>query len=304
MKFLVLVGFLTGCGGSADVATGGPQPPVSNLCGNGLRDGLEACDDSNTAPGDGCDSTCTVELGWECGSLGPCKPVCGDGHMVGPEPCDDDNNDPLDGCDRCVLTCGNGTREIGPVVKEACDDGNVNNGDGCTSTCIVEDGWVCPAEGACYPAHCFNGVADADEAGVDCGASCGVCPGWPCVQDGDCETATDALGNYPMCANGRCCRADQDECRTNTCFTCSHPAHQDVCVPVSVGVSCGPGLVCDQTRTCAPSSLALFGEACMADTDCVSGACAMGLCRLPAGYPCKQNIECASGACSQNFWCE
>ena len=34
----------------------GPQ----QLCGNGLVEGLEQCDDGNTSPGDGCSSTCQV----------------------------------------------------------------------------------------------------------------------------------------------------------------------------------------------------------------------------------------------------
>lgn len=27
--------------------------------------------------------------------------------------------------------------------SETCDDGNTNNGDGCSSTCLVENGWAC-----------------------------------------------------------------------------------------------------------------------------------------------------------------
>jgi cysteine-rich repeat protein len=36
-------------------------------------------------------------------------------------------------------SCGNGTQQ----TNEACDDGNRNNGDGCSSACIVESGWEC-----------------------------------------------------------------------------------------------------------------------------------------------------------------
>merc|ERR1711924_412564 len=32
-------------------------------CGDGQRVGDEACDDTNTTPGDGCSATCTVEEG-------------------------------------------------------------------------------------------------------------------------------------------------------------------------------------------------------------------------------------------------
>ena len=36
------------------------------LCGNGVLDASEGCDDDNTADGDGCSSTCTVEDGYGC----------------------------------------------------------------------------------------------------------------------------------------------------------------------------------------------------------------------------------------------
>ena len=36
------------------------------VCGNGIIEGFEACDDSNIASGDGCDSTCTIEDYFDC----------------------------------------------------------------------------------------------------------------------------------------------------------------------------------------------------------------------------------------------
>ena len=33
------------------------------VCGNGVREGAEECDDGNTTSGDGCSSTCTLEAG-------------------------------------------------------------------------------------------------------------------------------------------------------------------------------------------------------------------------------------------------
>ncbi len=39
--------------------------------------------------------------------------------------------------------CGNGTIES---PYEECDDNNVNNGDGCSSTCQIESGWTCTGE--------------------------------------------------------------------------------------------------------------------------------------------------------------
>lgn len=46
-------------------------------------------------------------------------------------------------------------------------------------------------------AHCFNGLRDADEGGIDCGGEdCAVCDGGPCVEDGDCSSG--------VCRDGVC----------------------------------------------------------------------------------------------------
>jgi cysteine-rich repeat protein len=48
------------------------------VCGNGLVETGEGCDDSNTASGDGCSATCTVENGYICsGSPSVCAPGVG-----------------------------------------------------------------------------------------------------------------------------------------------------------------------------------------------------------------------------------
>ncbi|HDP73556.1 MAG TPA: DUF4215 domain-containing protein, partial [Candidatus Woesearchaeota archaeon] len=98
----------------------------SAVCGDGVIEGDEQCDDGNTLDGDGCSSTCEVESGWLCSPsflpsiildepAGPseCSPVCGDGFIIG---------------------------------DEECDDGNTLYGDGCSSTCEVEAGWECEDE--------------------------------------------------------------------------------------------------------------------------------------------------------------
>jgi cysteine-rich repeat protein len=73
---------------------------VGSLCGDGVVEGDEECEDGNGLDGDGCSSTCTVET------------VCGDGVVEGAEQCDDGNSD--DG-DRCSNAC----------VVQACAAGDV-----------------------------------------------------------------------------------------------------------------------------------------------------------------------------------
>ena len=50
-----------------------------------------------------------------------------------------------------LLGCGDGA--IHP--QEECDDTNQVSGDGCTSLCKLEEGWLCPAGG--LPCHCVSG---------------------------------------------------------------------------------------------------------------------------------------------------
>jgi len=92
------------------------------ICGNGVLDSGEQCDDRNQTNGDGCDTNCTTTR-------------CGNGIVTGGEQCDDGNLLNSDGCDsNCTATaCGNAIR----TGTEQCDDGNVANGDGCDSNCTT-----------------------------------------------------------------------------------------------------------------------------------------------------------------------
>jgi cysteine-rich repeat protein len=116
---------LAGCSGES-----------KEVCGDGVVEGLEQCDDSNARDGDGCSSRCESEQ-----------------VATGPE-------------------CGNGVREVG----EACDDGNTRDGDGCQSTCVrtptpvtqcaalpaVSSGATCEVTRAGNGARLFQGVVLKD----------------------------------------------------------------------------------------------------------------------------------------------
>jgi fibro-slime domain-containing protein len=108
-----------GCSSTCDwepgwACTGSPghYTCTKTVCGNGIREGTEACDlgtVQNDNTGTGCSPTCTL------------TPQC-----------------PTNG-GACTGKCGDGIVEPG----EACDDGNTTNGDGCSSTCQVESGFSC-----------------------------------------------------------------------------------------------------------------------------------------------------------------
>ncbi len=108
---------------------GGCDVDCFSVCGDGMLEGLEQCDDGNQTDGDGCSSTCQTG-------------VCGNGSIEPGEQCDDGNTTNGDGCSsHCQTTvCGNSVIEDG----EECDDGNATSGDGCSSTCVFEG---CPLTG-------------------------------------------------------------------------------------------------------------------------------------------------------------
>ena len=58
-----------------------------DLCGNGIFDSGEECEDGNQVNGDGCSTDCTIEDGFYCNE-GICTTLCGDGIIAGDEICD------------------------------------------------------------------------------------------------------------------------------------------------------------------------------------------------------------------------
>ncbi len=135
---------------------------VVAACGDGVLRNIEECDDGNNTNGDGCSSSCVVELGYQCPTPGaPCvATTCGNGVREGAEQCDDGNLRPYDGCSptcqreavcpngTCIAVCGDGLK----FPSEQCDDGNIRDGDGCSSTCTIEPGTSCVVETAALPA--------------------------------------------------------------------------------------------------------------------------------------------------------
>jgi cysteine-rich repeat protein len=62
--------------------------------------------------GDGCDSTCQKEVGFNCSVAGSA----------------------------CTVICG----DLLIISIETCDDGNSISGDGCSASCMKENGYLCP----------------------------------------------------------------------------------------------------------------------------------------------------------------
>ncbi len=202
-------------GGCSGDSCGTTNPAV---CGNGVVEAGEGCDDGNHKASDGCSASCKVEKNYECKTPGePCTStiVCGDGQVDGNEGCDDGNTKAGDGCDdSCQIEDGygceagkNGTSSCMPVsttkcgdgiqtADEECDDGNVVASDGCSASCKLEAGYSCPQPGdPCVPDTvqlCGNGVLNDGEGcddnnntpGDGCDASCVIEFGYSCPTPG------------------------------------------------------------------------------------------------------------------------
>ena len=100
--------------------------------------------------------------------------------------------------------CNNGVRN----GSEACDDGNGDSGDGCSSTCTVESGWLCSGGNASAPDVCVNGSA-AERAALRelCVANSGWCATnkWTGDTDDFCADSLSEDGTSNCASGGSGC---------------------------------------------------------------------------------------------------
>lgn len=127
-----------GMGGTGGMGGAGGGS-VKAICGNGMIEAPEACDDGNTAAGDYCAADCMANTG-----------SCGDGVVQSNEMCDDGNT--LAG-DYCAADCMAATGSCGDGVlqsNETCDDGTILMG--CNTLQNGGNG-KCVAPGTCSPGY-------------------------------------------------------------------------------------------------------------------------------------------------------
>jgi len=306
----------------------------SDVCGNNVVEGSEACDDGNLNDNDGCLNSCALAScgdgivrvdvdsqtgGFEAcddgnalntdGCLATCRlPACGDGFLrndLDPsdpnyEQCDDGNADSSDGCNRCRTGCGNGVQEAG----EACDDGNSIDADACTNSCAL--------------AICGDGVRRIDvQAGEEAYEECD--DGNSIDTDGCTRTCL-----YPACGDGF--RNGEEECddgNDNRFDACTNDCHDARCGDGYRRLDIGPGLVdfeeCDdgnadntddcvldcQLRRCGDGQVATFHEGCddgneNENDNCLSD-CSLPTCgdgHVDEGEPCDDGNDVDTDACT------
>ncbi len=148
---------------------------------------------------------------------------------------------------------------------EACDDGNLNDGDGCAHNCLIEDNWLCDESGltctrfeVCGDSQVKAGVESCDDGNSTpadgCSEACQTESGYACPTPGTPCTNIQVCGDKSLtgveaCDDGNTTDGDgcSAACTLEAGFICSIAGIR--CAPV-----CGDGVVlgredCDDGNT-------------------------------------------------------
>ena len=270
----------------------------------------EECDDGNVKGGDGCSATCKKQEDWRCvgkkGTKQTCERWCGNGklNLSRGEECDTgvwNKKGGPDGCSgKCKVlngwhcnqekgvskcfkiadACGDGYLDT--TIGEECDDGNEENGDGCTANCKINANWDC-VEDEDNKSHCSkpekpcgNGVLEehlgeecddgnrnkAGKGADGCNNACKVQNGWECDEDESgksyCELIPKTCGNGifepelgEQCDDGNKKNGDGCNrlCKTNKNWICEENDDQ-LSLCWRVPKECGNGKRDKETEQC------------------------------------------------------
>lgn len=249
---------------------------VCSHCGDKVKDPGEECDFGDRTNGDGCEYNCkftcvasdptrnchAVDV---CFADGTCNPNTHKCSPIQPAPagksCGTGMNCVAGTC--VAVACGDGITALG---VEPCDDGNLNNLDGCTNKCVpscVNAATDCKGVPTCDVASCANNVCALSPNASKDGQACSTGGG-----SGTCDKTTGA------CTTGVCGDPNVDAGEQ-----CDLGAGNNV-----HGSGCEP--------TCLYS--------CQTDTDCDDGDPCNGVekCTATAGGPLgtPASKKCTAGA--------
>lgn len=195
-------------------------PRAACVCGNGIIENGETCDDRNRTSGDGCSSACQAEACVAATSGYPAVPLC-----------DDDNDCTVDSCNlttrtcQHVLNCDDGvactidTCGAGGVCRHTPDDGLCNDGDLCTENLCAEnigciltfttsacnDGISCTGSDVCDRGICL-GTSNCP-AGALCDLELGQCVESVSCGNGAIEPPEQCDDGDTVWADGQFCDA-------------------------------------------------------------------------------------------------
>ena len=267
------------------------------VCGNGVLQGLEECDDGNLSDNDDCLTSCL-------------SPTCGDGFIhnqgSGTEICDDGNLNDNDDCPSSCLAavCGDGFVHDQGSGTEACDDGNLSDNDDCVSCAVATcgDGFV--HDQGSGSEQCDDGNANSDTEPNACRLSCedpscgdGVTDAGETCDDGSANSDTEPDACRLSCAlptcgdgvldSGELCDlgADNDDLAVDGCRTTCVDAYCGDSV-VDTGEACDDGA--DNSDTVA--------NACR--ESCVAAGCGDGV--VDTGEECDDGNLSGGDGCGSD----
>ena len=239
------------------------------VCGNGILEVGETCDDGNTVSGDGCSSTCQVE---GCTNAAQCPGVDTDCKTR-----------------TCVAgACGFSFASFGvPTSSQTPGDCRINVCDGAGNVVSMPDNTDIPADDGnqCTTEMCSGGtpVHPAAAAGTACSQNGGrVCNGaGACVA---CISASDCPGTDTACRQRTCSGNVCGSANSSTGTTCA-PASCNGSVLILASNCDGAGsCVSGNQVQCSPYGCNAVGPACYttcsSDANCAAGFhCSAGVCQ-------------------------
>jgi cysteine-rich repeat protein len=241
--------------------------------------------------------------GGSAGMGGSGESICGNGKVEGLEACDDGNMQSGDGCETdCNFTCNNSNPAAGDAK---CDDGDACNGaekcqddHTCAPGISVPNGTMCANENICV-----NGVCTPDQCGDLFISAKEECEDGNVVSGDGCDNcAFTCLSNDPArnCTN-------LDPCVATTCDDATHTCGS----PLPDGTSCAMGSICkngacsaticgdkliEGMEVCDDGNL-IDGDGC--DADCTF-SCVNPATDCPAAPVCQTNACNAAAICVTN----
>lgn len=304
---------------------GGNEQPdakqkIDKACRTAIRDKvIPACTSLGVSAQEampGCGATDPVSAGFCVKQRSLCRICTLSNAMYGTiKDCDlaDDGDDANGSCPE-PLTCGDALKD----GTEACDDGNVTNGDGCSSTCSIETGWNCSGL-SCSPIlgdGLLLGNEQCDDGNLSNGDGCSsagtteagyACSGQPssCVD----QCGSGRIRNSEQCDDGN--KNAGDGCSSNCTIEPTAVCSGEPSVCRAAG--CGDSLV-DGIETCDDGNL-VGNDGCSVTCQTESGwscsAVGPSLCAtIPADGKVRGSEQCDDGntrdgdGCSSTFQIE
>jgi hypothetical protein len=207
--------------------------------------------------------------------------------------------------------CGDGDLD----GSEECDDGNVFDGDCCSSSCEYDaPGSSCTDNNPCTDDACngagvclhTNNTAPCDDdlfcTGSDtcAGGTCSMHAGDPCAGGLECNNTCNEAFDECQASFGTPCTDDGNQCTTDTCDG------SGTCVHATRTGSCDDGVFCNGADTCSAGACTQHaGNPCAGGAECAT-VCdeTDDVCADPPGTPCDDGLfcngddTCLGGSCS------